>query len=87
MIDNLGGSSELGLGGNGVAVAYVFGLRVLLSGLIDEDTAGWSVRDGLKEANVERVAPPVSSTMFSVTAVDSNSRRLAVVQYLSSRID
>jgi len=45
MIDNLGGPSELGLGGNGVAVAYVFGLRVLLSGPIDEDTAGWSVRD------------------------------------------
>jgi len=90
MVKNLEDPPELGLGGNGAASAYVLGvlgLRVLLNGPIGEDAAGQLIRDWLKEANVESVAPAAQATMFSVTPVDAQSRRLVCLQYPSPRID
>ena len=90
MFHKLEDPPELGLGGNGAAAAYVLGVlgvRVLLSGPIGEDAAGWLVRDWLKKANVECVGAPASSTMFSLLLVDIDSRRLAVLVHPSPRID
>ena len=57
MIDNLGGPSELGLGGNGVAVAYVFGLRVLLR-RTDRRGHGGMVGSGLTQGGECRARRP-----------------------------
>ena len=90
MMQSLEAPPELGLGGNGAAAAYVLGilgLRVVLNGPTGVDAAGRLIRDWLKEANVESVALPGQSTMFAVTPVDAQSRRLVCLQYPSPPID
>jgi sugar/nucleoside kinase (ribokinase family) len=90
MVEDLAHPPELGLGGNGAASAYVLGvlgLRVLLNGPTGEDAAGTLIEGWLKEASVESVAPPAEATMFAVTPVDGQSRRLVCLQYPSPRID
>ena len=90
MVQTLESAPDLGLGGNGAAAAYVLGMlgqRVVLNGPTGEDAAGRLVRDWLKEANVESVALPGHSTMFAVTPVDDQSRRLVCLQYPSPPID
>lgn len=87
---NLKQPPELGIGGNGAAAAYVLGmlgLRVALNGPTGEDAAGQLIRGWLADANVELVAQPGRSTMFSITPVDARSRRLVCLQYPSPPID
>ena len=90
MMQRLEDPPELGLGGNGAAAAYVLGtlgVRVHFYGPTGSDAAGWLVRGWLQEAKVKCPKPVRKATMFAVTPVDADSKRLVCWQYPTPRID
>jgi len=81
---------EAGLGGNGGAAAYVLGklgVQVLLNASISDDWTGQLIRGWLDDAGVRCIAPPAASSMLSITAADSDGRRLGTLQHAGSDVD
>ena len=90
MIRALDHPPELGLGGNGAAAAYILGMlgwQVQLNSPVGQDAAGNMVREWLREANVESIAPKSNATMFSIVPVDSDAKRLGVLHFASPKVD
>ena len=81
---------EMGLGGNGASASYVMakmGLQVQLNSPIGTDPAGNLIRNWLKEAGVQCIAPTSQSTMHALTAVNKNGQRFGTLQHVGHPIN